>query len=185
MRPFGNHYGCLLLQTSQVSLGGWGESFTNRVESCLYLLNDQILMRGVEKGCDIASLVRLRLSHPTRGLNCFAWLTTEIWACSKVLSPLPASACADVINVTLDCKITNGMMSVGQPKRICAVEKNKTQIYSEAQKSLAAAVGEKTQSTRLFFCVFFKRCGCIGQTNKSIFVYSYQGNNNNNKRMGF
>lgn len=134
---------CLLLQTSHVSLGGGGESFTKCVESCIYLLNDHILMRGVEKGCDIASLVRLRLPHPTWGLNCFAWLTIEIWVCSKVLSPLPASACADVIKVTLDCKITNGMMSAGRPKRICAVEKNKTQIYSKAQKSLAAAVGKK------------------------------------------
>lgn len=77
--------------------------------------------------------------------------------CSKALSPLPASACADVITVTLDCKITNGMMSAGRPKRICAVEKNKTQIYSKAQKSLAAAVGEKKHNLQDYFSVCFSK----------------------------
>lgn len=91
--------------------------------------------------------------------------------CSKVLSPLPASACADVIKVTLDCKITNGMMSVGRPKRICAVEKNKKQIYSKRQKSLAAAVGKK-HNLQDYFSVCFSKDVDVSdrQTKASLFI---------------
>lgn len=157
MRPFGNHYGCLLLQTSQVSLGRGGIIYEPRRVLPIppEWSNSDERCRKRLRYCFTCE--RLRLPHPTRGLNCFAQLTTEIWACSKVLSPLPASACADVITVTLDCKITKWDEVSWPPKRICAVEKNKTQIYSEAQKSLAASGGgENTISKIVFLRVFQK-----------------------------
>lgn len=115
--------------------------------------------------------MRLRLPHPTRGLNCFAWLTTEIWACSKVLSPLPASACADVIKVTLDCKITNGRMSVGRPKRICAVEKTKHKSTQKRRSHWLQPWGRKHNLQDYFSVCFSKDADASDrQTKASLFI---------------